>query len=40
VLAGATVQADDEGAAEPNILIFVLPSIGGTAGYALTRRGR
>jgi hypothetical protein len=40
VLAGATIQVDDEGYAEPNLLIFVAPAIGGTTGYALTRTAR
>jgi hypothetical protein len=40
VLAGATVQADEEGYAEPNPLIFIAPALGGATGHALTRRAR
>lgn len=39
-LAGATVQADENGDAEPNLLILIAPAAGGVTGYALTRRHR
>lgn len=40
VVAGATMEADEHGAAEPSALLFVLPSVGGVAGYSITRRYR